>query len=575
MTHHGDAGRAELRAALRAGRWLLPMAAGFGTVVNLLMLTGPIYMLQVYDRVLVSRSTATLVALSGLMAALFLTMAVLDHVRGQLLVRLGARFAAALDGRVMAAALARERRAPGDPIATAAPRDLDAVQRVLASGALPALFDMVWVPLFAGGLFLFDPLLGWLGLAGAGGLVVLAALNQRVTKSAALGLASHAAAADALGQTLRSEVEAVHALGMLGPGLADWRRLRTSAQAAQVTLADRGLGFLSLSRAVRLLLQSAILGAGAYVVLQGRMSGGEMIAGSVLLGRALAPIEMAIAQWGLVLRAREAWHRLGLLLSAEPPAPPRLPLPRPAARLELRQVTVVPPGETRAVLRLLSLTLAPGQALAVLGPSGAGKTTLARVLAGAWPVSGGEMRLGGASPGLYPPDDYARWIGYLPQRPGLLPETVARNIARLAATPDPGAVIAAAQAAGVHEMILSLPQGYDTRLVPGGAPLSAGQAQRLALARALYGNPVLLVLDEPDAHLDQAGGDALNAAIRAAKARGAAVVVTAHRSTALAACDLALVLEAGRLRAFGPRDAVLASLATPGPQAVSGSGDAA
>ncbi|MBI1217293.1 MAG: type I secretion system permease/ATPase [Rhodobacteraceae bacterium] len=572
LQHLCEANRAPGLSPGPEARRILPVVVLFGIVQNLLLLTGPLYMLQVYDRVLVSRSEPTLVALTGLLVLAYAGMGVLEHARARLMVRLGARWMSRLDRRVFAAALSRQMAAPGDPAAWAAQRDLEAVQRFLASPAPLALFDLPWTVFFAGAIFLFHPWLGWLALAGGALLVALAALNQAVTARLAAVTATAAMAAEQLSDQIRQEAETVQGLGMRGAAFDRWQVARGAALAGQIALADRGGGILVLSRTARLILQSAMLGMGALVVLRGDMSGGAMIAGSVLLGRALQPVELVLAHWGLAQRARDGWRRLAGLLDQVPPEAPHHPLPKPRALLEVRQLTVIPPGSARAALRMVSFRLEPGQALGVIGPSGAGKSSLARALTGHWPAAADDIRLDGATLAQFAPDTLGTWIGYLPQRVALFAGTVAENIARLAPTPDSDQVVAAASRADAHRMIVSLPQGYDTPLGPGGAGLSGGQLQRIGLARALYGGPPVLVLDEPTANLDAEGAQALTAAVRQAKAAGGAVVLMTHHPAALQACDLVLVLDVGRATAFGPRDTVLRALRRPGADLVAGHG---
>lgn len=550
-------------------RGILPTVVVFGAVQNLLLMTGPLYMLQVYDRVLVSRSEPTLVALTGLLVLLYAGMGVLDHARSRLMVRLGTRWLTRLDRQVFVAALNRQTVAPGDPVAWAAQRDLESVQRFLASPAPLALFDLPWTPLFAGAIFLFHPWLGWLAISGGALLVALAWLNQSMTGTLAATTTAAAMTAEHLSDQIKAEAETVQGLGMRSKAFDRWQAARTAALAGQIALADRSGGLLVISRTARFILQSAMLGMGALVVLRGEMSGGAMIAGSVLLGRALQPVEQIIAHWGTLQRAREGWQRLSDLLDHAPPETTRLALPQPRAQLEVRQLTVIPPGAARAALRMVSFRLDPGQALGVIGPSGSGKSTLARALTGYWPPAAGEIRLDGAALAQVQPDSLGDFVGYLPQRVALFSGTVAENIARLAPGPDPGQVIAAATRAAAHQMFLSLPQGYDTPLGPGAAGLSGGQVQRIGLARALFGGPPLLVLDEPTANLDADGMQALSAAIRHAKSEGRAVVLMTHHPGVLQVCDLVLVLDAGRARAFGPRDTVLRAILRTGAQGAS------
>ena len=550
-------GRAEIDRILDAARGLWWTAALFSTFVNLLMLTGPIYMLQIYDRVLGSQSEATLIALSALVVFLFIAMGFLDHARGRILARIGARLQVALDRRVFAAALARAAIAPGDPVAQSAQRDLQAMQQYWSSAIAAALMDMPWTPLFVAAIFVFHPLLGWLAVVGGAVLIVLTLMNQRLGKAPILrGMATNVAA-DQLADRLRSEAEVLRALGMTDAAFQRWQDARTTALAANMSSADLSGAFTSTTKTLRLFLQSAMLGLGAWLVLRGELTAGAMIAASIILGRALAPIEQAIGQWGVLTRAREGRANLSALLSRQPPEPERTPLPRPRALLEVDGVTVLLPGHSDPVLRNISFRLEPGQALGIIGPSGAGKSTLGRTLVGALKPVAGKIRLGGAELHHYDPDILGSHIGYLPQDVSLFDASVGENIARLALAPDPHKLIAAAQAAAAHDMIQRLPKNYDTRLSPGGAQLSGGQIQRVGLARALYGNPVLLVLDEPNSNLDNDGSVALNGAIRRIKAEGGSVIVIAHRPAAIQECDLLLVLTEGTRRAFGPRDEVL------------------
>lgn len=551
------AGRAELARARGRLRRLFAAILVFSIFVNLLMLTGPVFMLQVYDRVLASRAEATLVALMLLVSFLYLMMGLLDHLRGRIAARAGARFQHGLDARVFAAALRRLARNPGDGAALAAQRDLEAVRHLLTAPTFLALFDMPWAPVFLLAIFVFHPMLGLMAVVGGGLLIAASLLNQRLTAAPLAEAGAEAARAERFAAQIKADAEAVQGLGMQQAGLLRWRAARTAALTAALAASDRAGGFAAFARTFRLFLQSAMLGLGAWLVLAGELTPGAMIAASILLGRALAPVDGVIGQWALVARAHEGWGRLALLLAAEPPEAPRTALPRPRAYLEAQQLSVLPPGERVPALVGVSFRLEPGQALGVIGPSGAGKSSLARAVTGAWRPAAGWLRLDGAALDRYEPDALGRHIGYLPQRVTLFEGTVADNIARLDPDAPPAAVIAAARKAGAHEMILALPEGYDTRVAPGEGPLSGGQIQRIGLARALYGNPVLLVLDEPNASLDNEGSQALNAAIRAVKAEGGAVLIMAHRPAAIQECERLLVIENGQRTAFGPRDQVL------------------
>ena len=554
MSRTPGAGPDELTRFRRRNAWLLWSVALFSMAVNALMLTGPLYMLQVYDRVLGSRSEETLVALTVLIAFLFLMMGVLDFVRGRVGARYGARLQDALDSRIFRAALARA-QVTGDR--QTALQDLASVQRLAASPVFMALFDLPWTPLFIAAIFMFHPWLGWLAVAGALVLIAITVVNQVMTRGAIADSAAASHVADRMAGEMQSEAELIRALGMQGSAFERWRRQRSVALGEGMRATDRVGGFTAMTRTVRLFLQSAILGLGAYLVLQAELTAGAMIAGSILLGRALAPIELAIGQWSTIAAAGQAWRRLRALLTETREPPPRMSLPRPRARLEVSHLSVVPPGARAPTLRGVSFRVEPGQAVGVIGPSGSGKSTLARALTSVWLPSAGQIRLDGATLDQYDPDELGHHIGYLPQAVTLFEGTIAENIARLSEAPDTDRVVAAAQAAAAHEMILDLPQGYDTRVSGLGARLSGGQIQRIGLARALYGDPVLLVLDEPNSALDNDGSVALNKAVEHIKASGRAVLIMAHRPSAIRECERLLVLSDGAPTMFGPTREVL------------------
>jgi ATP-binding cassette subfamily C protein len=550
-------GLRELRAIRAEARMLFWAVFIFSVFVNLLMLTGPLYMLQVYDRVLGSRSEETLIALSILCCFLFLAMGLLDHARSRVMARVAARFQERLDRRVFEAGMRRLSLLPNDQLAGPALRDLESIQRLFASPVLISIFDIPWTPLFIAAIFVFHPLLGYQALVGGAILIAITIWNQWATRDPLLRASAATMEAERLSESLKAEAETLQSLGMAGAGFARVARARGEALQRSTRASDITGSFSVTTKTFRLFLQSAVLGLGAWLVLQGELSPGAMIAGSILLGRALAPIEQAVGQWAVVSRAQEGWTRLSALLTVQPVEPQRTRLPRPKAALDVHQLTVVPPGEQAAVLKAVTFTLEPGQALGVIGPSGSGKSSLARALCGVWRPAGGKIRLDGATLDQYDPDVLGSYIGYLPQRVSLFEGTIADNIARLAEAPDPEKVVAAARAAAAHDMILRLPHGYDTRTSAVGARLSGGQMQRIGLARALYGDPVFLVLDEPNANLDNDGSVALNIAIRAMKARGGSVLIMAHRPNAIQECEMLLVLNEGARAAFGPRDAVL------------------
>ena len=556
----GHDGARELRHARREARHLFWAVGLFSAAVNLLMLTGPLFMLQVYDRVLSSRSVETLTALFGLVVGLFLLMGLIDVARNRVMIRVAARFQERMENRVFRAALADGIASGNDAVAKGGMRDLESVRSLLASPVLLALFDLPWAPLFLAAVYIFHPLLGVVATIGGLILVLTTLLNQRVSRAPLQQAAAASQRAERLSDMYRDEGELIGSLGMRGAAFERWRRARDEAAQASVAGSDRASSFTVFSRTFRLFLQSAMLAAGAWLVLRQVLTPGAMIASSILMGRALAPVEQVVGGWSLVQRAQDGWDRLIKLLSRRPPEQPRTPLPRPDARLDVRQLSMVPPGQSGATLRGVSFSVAPGQAMGVIGPSGAGKTTLARALIGAWPAAAGSIRLAGATLDQYDADVLGNLIGYLPQQVTLFDGTIAENIARLDPRPDPGRVVRAAQAAAAHQMILDLPDGYDTPIAQAGGRLSGGQIQRIGLARALYPDPVLFVLDEPNSNLDNQGSEALNLAIRSIKARGGAVIIMAHRPAAINECELLRVLDQGMRRAFGPRDEVLQSM---------------
>ena len=556
QTDH-NSGLSELKSARRKSRSLFWAVGIFSVFVNLLMLTGPLYMLQIYDRVLGSGSEETLLALSVLVAFLFLMMGLLDYARGRVLARIGARFQAGLDKRVFSAVLRASASGRGNATNNSGLRDLESVQRLLTSPVLSAIFDLPWTPVFLAGIFLFHPWLGILAISGGGLLLIITFLNQWMTRAPVLKANTATHYANSMSETLRSESELVQSLGMQGAVFERWNIAREAALSSTVRSSDATGKFSILTKTFRMFLQSAMLGLGAYLVLQNQLTAGAMIAGSILMGRALAPIEQSIGQWSLVQAASKGWENLAALLSEIPEEAPRTALPKPKAILTAKQVTVVPPGQQQASLRLVNFNLEPGQALGVIGPSGSGKSTLARAITGVWRLAGGKIRLDGAALDQYDPDVRGQHIGYLPQRVQLFDGTIAENIARMSLNPNDEAVIKAAQKAAAHDMILAFPDGYDTRVTGNGGQLSGGQLQRIGLARAMYGDPVILVLDEPNSNLDNEGSQALNSAIRQMKSDGNAVMIMAHRPAAIQECDLLLMLDGGGVQAFGPRDEVL------------------
>lgn len=552
--------REELRAARNQGAKFLALAFLFSVFVNLLMLTGPLFMLQVYDRVLGSRAVETLAALFLLVALLYALMAMLDYARGRIVARFGARFQSQLDERVFDATMRRSlhphiRAAPATAL-----RDLESIQNLCSSPVLLAVMDIPWTPVFLAAIFLFHPLLGWLAIAGGAVLVVIALMNQQLTHRKIAAAQSASAKANSFSEHARQAAEIVRAQGMQTDITNRWQRQRTDALRQTISASDWTGSFSSLTKSLRLFLQSAMLALGALLVLRNEVTPGAMIAASILLGRALAPVEQAIGQWSMVQRARTAWVSLNKFLQSTPPDTVRTKLPTPEANLTAKMVTLIPPGAESPTLRNVSLSLEPGKALGVIGKSGSGKSTLAKALLGLWRPVNGEVRLGGATLDQYDSGELGQHIGYLPQDVTLFNGTVSENIARMSENPDAQAVVDAAKKANAHDLILTLPKGYDTFLDGNDSQLSGGQKQRIALARALYGNPVLLILDEPNSALDADGTEALNAAIRGLKSEGKSAIIMTHRPQAISECDDLVVIEKGQVVKSGNRDEVLGAM---------------
>jgi ATP-binding cassette subfamily C protein len=531
----------------------------FSVFTNLLTLTGPLFMLQVYDRVLASRSEETLVALFGLVSVLYLFYWLLDFSRGRVAARIGARIQSALDDRLFEGtiedAAIHGARSKGAPLAA-----LAAVRNFFISPVLLALFDLPWTPLFAVCIFVFHPLLGWIAVAGGAILILTTLANQFMTAKKVSRANQLSSGADRLAKQVEDAGELVWAQGMGRTMNMRWQEMRAESVRSSIHAADWTGTFSSFTRSFRLFLQSALLAVGAWLVLQNEVTAGAMIAASILMGRALAPIEQTIGGWQIVQNARSGWTLIKDFLATIPERREPLELPRPSARLAVDHLTVIPKTGEKPILRDIDFILHPGEALGIIGRSGSGKSTLARAIMGLIRPVHGEVRLNGATLDQYGPERLGRYVGYLPQNIQLFDGTIAENIAHMEPEPDAARVVAAAQKAGVHEIILELPQGYQTRISAMDALLSGGQKQRLALARALYNDPVLLVLDEPNSALDADGSEALNAVVRDMKAAERSVLIMTHRPTAISACDKLLVLDRGTVKGFGPRDEIIKSM---------------
>ncbi|MFK7865121.1 MAG: type I secretion system permease/ATPase [Pseudohongiellaceae bacterium] len=549
-------GQAELKDVRARSRKMYWAVAVFSFFANLLMLTGPLYMLQVYDRVLSSGSVETLLALSSIMLFMYCVMGVLEYVRGRIMAGVGAQFQADLDHRVFDAVMRKSAVAPDLKTETGL-ADLEAIRRLMTSPVLMAAFDMPWTPVFFFGIFLFHPVLGYLAVGGAAVLIIVTLANQLMSRDPQAEAAQSDHKATMMSNQIRNEAEMVQSMGMRDAAFSRWLKARNQALDKQIEVTGVIGCFTSISKTLRLFLQSAMLGMGAWLVLLNEMTPGAMIAGTILLGRALAPIDLALNQWSTVQRGVKGWYSLSELLGAVPKEAGLTPLPTPKATLCAQAITVFPPDEKKAALRSLSFELKPGQALGVIGPSGSGKSTLARVLTGVWKPMSGALRLDGATLDQYASHTLGKHIGYLPQRVQLFDGTIAENIARLDPEINGPKVVAAAKKADAHEMILELPNGYDTVISTGQSRLSGGQMQRIGLARALYGKPVVVVLDEPDSNLDSIGSDALNKAIKQLKSQNCAVLIMAHRPAAIRECDMLLVLDNGTCAAFGPKEKIM------------------
>lgn len=553
----------ELLRALGSCRQAFVAAAVFSLFINALMLTQPLYMMEMYNRVLPTQSTETLLVLTALVVGLLGVMALLDTLRSRLLIRVSGRLDLLLSNRILAAMFRTQLRDPRAGSGEAL-RDFDTIRQFVSGPGTNAFFDAPWTPVMIGVTFLFHPLLGWVAIGGALILFALATLNEWVTRKPIEEANRHATATLATVSTSLRNAETMEAMGMFGNLSRRAFERRNEMLRLQEVASDRGATITAASKVFRIMLQVALLGLGAWLVINNAMSPGGIIAASIVVGRALAPIEMAVGTWKHFIAARAAWHRLSALLAANPAEPERTALPRPTGALAIEEITVRPPGSGVATLHRVSLAARPGEVIGIVGPSGGGKSTLARVLVGAWHPYRGTVRLDGADVHQWNRAALGPHIGYLPQDVELFEGTVAENIARFGEL-DSEKIVAAAQKAGVHEMILRLPQGYETQIAHGGAMLSGGQRQRIGLARALYGEPVLVVLDEPNSNLDQDGEAALVRAVLGMKEAGTTVVLITHRPSVLNAMDTLVLIAEGEMRMSGPRAEMIARLTRPTP----------
>jgi PrtD family type I secretion system ABC transporter len=528
----------------------------FSLGINALLLVPAIYMLQVFDRVLSSRSEETLVMLSVAALLALAMMAALDVVRAQLLAACGVVLDRRLGPQVLEGVLAQTARLSGAEHLNGL-RDVATLRNFLVGAGVIALFDAPWLPLFLLLIYLFHPVLGAVALGGAVLMLVLAVLNERMTRTPLEQVLAAGRRAGRFVDAAAGNAEAVNALGMQSAVTRRWQSLNVAALGEQAQASRLGATFSGLTKFTLQFIQMAMLGIGAYLVIVEHLSAGVMIAATLILGRALAPVEMLVAGWRHLVEVRGAWQRLVQLFAANPRSQPGTPLPAPEGRLSAERVVYGFAGAERPALRGVSFELQPGESLGVIGPTAAGKSTLAKLAVGVWKPAAGAVRLDGADVATWEREALGPYIGYVPQAVGLFAGTVADNVARLA-QPDGEAVVRAAQRAHAHDMILRLPKGYDTQVGDGGAALSPGQRQRVALARALYGEPRLVVLDEPNANLDAEGDEALLRTLRDLKESRVTVLVVAHRPSLLAGVDKLLVLKDGIAELFGPRAEIMA-----------------
>ncbi|MEP3232657.1 MAG: type I secretion system permease/ATPase [Hyphomicrobiales bacterium] len=528
----------------------------FSLVLNLLMLTGPLYMLQVYDRVLTSQNEDTLIALSLLLAGAFLVIGLLEFIRSRILSRLGTRFELDVGIPVLTSTMRRKvegRAKTGDNVVA----DVNAFRDFLSGSGLIPFFDMPWVPIYLGVLFILHPYLGLLGVVGAVVLIILAMINSSASNEPMQQVAHNRGRSDGLFATCERNAELIQSMGMRNDLARRWNSLQITASYFKTQVTDRISTFATISKTFRMALQSAVLGVGAALAIAGDTSAGAMIAATIIIGRALAPIDQGIGQWRTLLAASTSFRKLKRLTLENPAEKPKLLLPNARSSLSVNIQKAGPPLAQNATLSNITFNMDAGDVVAVIGRSGSGKSTLARMLSGIWFPQKGEVCFDKNPTTQWNSDQLGRMVGYLPQDVELFDGTIRNNIARFADDVDDGAVYKAATDAGVHDMILDLPDGYESELGKDGLFLSGGQRQRLGLARALYKDPFLLVLDEPNSNLDANGDTALLRAVQAAQRRRAVVVVMTHRPSALQAVNKVLILNNGTQTSFGPKEEVL------------------
>ena len=559
----GGVRRSELGDALRACRGAFIGVGLMSCIINLLYLTGSIFMLEIYDRVLPSRSVPTLVGLVIIAAGLYFAQGVLDLIRGRILGRIGTALDEALNARVFQTVVRLPLLMGGRNDGLQPLRDLDNVRSFLGSQGPGAFFDLPWLPFYLAICFAFHFLIGVTALVGAVILVTLTLITEYLTRDPAREVTTLAVRRNDLAVASRRNAEVLVAMGMAGRLTRRWSEANEKYLSGNQTASDVAGGLGAVAKVMRMMLQSAVLGVGAYLVIHQEATAGIIIAGSILSARALAPVDLAILHWKNFVAARQSWHRLNFLLEQVPQQPVPTLLQNPSSRLSVEGISIAAPGDQKVIVADASFVLNAGQGLGIIGPSGSGKSSLVRALVGVWQPFRGKVRIDGAALDQWSSDVLGQFIGYLPQDVELFTGSVAQNICRFDPEAKSETIIAAAKEAGVHDMIIKMRDGYNTEVGEQGAALSAGQAQRVALARALYGDPFLIVLDEPNSNLDTEGDEALTRAVRAARQRGAIVVVVAHRPVGIEAVDQILVLKDGRVQALGPKEQVLAQVLQP------------
>ncbi|WP_324728656.1 type I secretion system permease/ATPase [Pseudomonas chlororaphis] len=548
-----------LKNALKVCRDSFVFVGFFSFFINALMLVPTFYMLQVYGRVMTSGSLTTLAMLTLIMTGLVITLGSLEWVRSRIMVRVSTRLDVLLGRQVYKASFKRALDSGGMDASAQSLNDLTGLRQFLSSSGLFAFFDAPWLPIYIAVMFLFHPWFGWVATGRALLLIVLAFVNEKLT-----GPVLAQANKEYIGATLHTtknlrNAEVIESMGMLETLMDRWGRRQRSVLLLQSLASDRGGMVTTLSRTFRLLVQSLVLGLGAYLAVDHQVGAGLVFAGAVLLGRALAPIDLMIGSWKGFIAARSQYNRLNDILGKQQAQPERLSLPAPEGNVQVENLIVAAPGSKTPILKNISFSVPAGCVVGIIGPSASGKSTLARALIGVWPPQHGVVRLDGADISTWDKHELGPYIGYLPQDIELFEGSIGENIARFAEI-DSAKVIQAARTAGVHEMILLLPDGYDTVIGSEGVMLSAGQRQRIGLARALYGNPRLIILDEPNSNLDEVGDRALAAAIQQIKHTGATLFVITHRTNIVSQLDRLLVMKAGMVGLYGPREEVLAEL---------------